>query len=256
MANDDDHDDDHGHDERDHDHDHGHDHDHEPSPEELARAEQAVGRLRAALALLDDESMRRGVATMREQHRVELAQVLNLSRAAIHLGDALAPLVRRKLAGATPDRQLTVAFALTEAANDATVDALGDRHENPSREDLDAVLPAVIEAHGLPTVTLMLAAYAASDAPVQAVMRELLDTDERFALPDEPPPLAPDEASRLELRRRTPEEEAEQAAKREQRRAAKEAKRAQERRRREAQAAGQAARRAKQHQAKRGGGRS
>ncbi|GIU86686.1 MAG: hypothetical protein KatS3mg009_1201 [Acidimicrobiia bacterium] len=235
-----------------HAHDDAHDDDDGPAPEEVEHARQALARLRGALAGLDDESLRRGVETMRERSRAEVAQALNLSRAAIHLGEALAPLVRRKLAAAPPDRQLAVAFALTEAANDATVDALGDRHADPSREDLEAVLPGIIEAHGLPTVRLMVAAYAASDAPVQPVMRALLDTDERFALPDEPPPLAAAEGG-LELRRRTPEEEAAQAAKREQRRAAKEAKRAAERKRREAAAAGQAARRAQRQRARRGG---
>ena len=41
----------------------------------------------------------------------------------MHLGDALAPLVRRKLHGLTVDRQHAVATALTQRANDTTVDA-------------------------------------------------------------------------------------------------------------------------------------
>ncbi len=44
----------------------------------------------------------------------------------------------------------------------------------------------MIEEHGIDLVRLMVAAYAVSDAPVRAVMRDLLDTDERFALPDAP----------------------------------------------------------------------
>ena len=44
----------------------------------------------------------------------------------------------------------------------------------------------MIEEHGVDLVRLMVAAYAVSDAPVRAVMRDLLDTDERFALPDAP----------------------------------------------------------------------
>ena len=49
------------------------------------------------------------------------------------------------------------------------------------------MLPAVIDEYGVELVRLMLASYAISDAPVREVMRELLDTDERFALPDELP---------------------------------------------------------------------
>ena len=76
---------------------------------------------------------------------------------------------------------------LTQRANDTTVELLGDRSEDPSRADLDEVLPAVIEEYGIELVRLMLASYAISDAPVRAVIRELLDSDERFALPDEVP---------------------------------------------------------------------
>ena len=66
----------------------------------------------------------------------------------MHLGDGLAPLVRRKLRGLTVDRQHAVATALTQRANDTTVELLGDHSEDPSRADLDEVLPAVIEEYG------------------------------------------------------------------------------------------------------------
>jgi hypothetical protein len=164
------------------DEDHEHDHDHELSAED----ERDIERLDIALMALDDESLRRGLAGITEKHRQDLATQLNLPRATMHLGDALAPLVRRKLHGMSVDRQHAVATAITQRANDSTVELLGDRSEDPSRADLDEVLPAVIEEHGLELVRLMIAAYAVSDAPVRAVMRELLDTDERFALPDAP----------------------------------------------------------------------
>jgi hypothetical protein len=168
--------------------DHEHEHEHDGlSPDD----ERDVERLDIALTTLDDESLRRGLAGITEKHRQDLATQLNLPRATMHLGDGLAPLVRRKLPGRPVDRQHAVATALTQRANDSTVDALGDRSEDPSRADLDEVLPAVIEEHGVELVRLMLAAYAVSDAPVRAVMRDLLDTDERFALPDAPAPAEP-----------------------------------------------------------------
>ncbi len=58
------------------------------------------------------------------------------------------------------------------------------------------MLPAVIEEHGVELVRLMLASYSVSDAPVRAVMRDLLETDERFTLPDAPAP-AGDEGADL-----------------------------------------------------------
>jgi hypothetical protein len=156
--------------------------------EELSEQDKLdLKRLDIALVTLGDESLRQGLAGINEKQRQELATALNLPRATVHLGDGLAPLVRRKLRGLSIDRQHSIASALTQRANDTTVELLGDRSEDPSRADLDEVLPAVIEEYGIELVRLMLASYAISDAPVRAVMRELLDSDERFALPDEAP---------------------------------------------------------------------
>jgi len=163
--------------------DHEPDHDHD---ELSADDERDIERLDIALSTLDDEALCLDDAATTEKHRQDLATQLNLPRATMHLGDALAPLVRRKLHGMSVDRQHAVATAITQRANDTTVELLGDRSEDPSRADLDEVLPAVIEEHGVELVRLMIAAYAVSDAPVRAVMRELLDTDERFVLPDAP----------------------------------------------------------------------
>src|SRR4051812_8972846 len=132
-----------------------------------AQDEQDLERLDIALTTLDDESLRRGLAGITEKHRQDLATQLNFPRATMHLGDGLAPLVRRKLRGLSPDRQHAVATALTQRANDATVEALGDRSDEPTRADLDEVLPAIVEEHGVELVRLMLASYAVSDAPVR-----------------------------------------------------------------------------------------
>jgi hypothetical protein len=166
----------------------------------------------------------------------------------MRLGDALLPLVRRKLQTAGPDHQLQVLFGLAEHANDQTVEALGDRSDDPTRDDLLEVLPAVIERHGLPLTTAMLAGYAASDAPCRPVMRELLDTDDRFTIG---PPVAVE--ARPEIGAPAPPklDKKELEAKRAQRREAKDAKRAAEKRARDAQAAAQAKRRQDVHQAKR-----
>jgi hypothetical protein len=79
-----------------------------------------------------------------------------------------------------------VASAITNRANDATVRALGDRSDDPSREDLDEGAARVIEEHGIELTRLMVASYAVSDAPCRDAMREILDSDERFAIPDVP----------------------------------------------------------------------
>src|SRR6476469_4445627 len=131
----------------------------EDSDELSAEDELDLQRLDTALATLDDDSLRRGLSGITEKQRQELAVQLNLPRASMHLGDALTPLVRRKLRGLPVDRQLVVATAITNRANDATVNALGDRSDDPSVEDLQEVLPGVIEEHGIELTRLMVAGY-------------------------------------------------------------------------------------------------
>ncbi len=238
--------DEHDHDGHDHDHD-GHDHEHDDDAEqELAEAD--VARMTEALAALDDDALRHALGGISEKSRAEIAGQLNLPRATMHLGDALVPLVRRKLRAANPERQLQATFALVERVNDATVAALGSRSEDPSRDDMLEVLPAVVEQHGAPLVTALLAGYAASDALCRPVMRELLETDERFAVG---PPVPVEEPASAGVGAQAVVDEAELAAKREQRRAAKDAKRAAEAREREARATAEAKRRAALHESKR-----
>jgi hypothetical protein len=235
------------HDEHDHDeHDHEHD-DHELTEEEQAEAQADLERMGQALAALDDATLGKALADMSEKSRLEVAAQLQMPRATMRLGDALIPLVRRKIATAHPDHQLQVLFALAQHVNDQTIEALGPRSEEPTREDLLEVLPDVIEEHGVTMVTLMLVGYTASDALCRPVMRELLATDDRFVV-GEPIPVD----ARPELAAPAPTlDKAELKAKREQRRAAKELKRAAELREREARAAAQVKVRQAVHQAKR-----
>lgn len=226
----------------------------ELSPED----ELDLQRLEGALVSLDDDSLRRGLAGITEKQRQELAGLLNLPRATMHLGDALAPLVRRKLNGLPVDRQLAVATAITNRANDATVRALGDRSVDPSRADLEEVLPAVIEQHGLELTRLMIASYAVSDAQCRDAMRELLETDEQYAIPEAPEAPADEGDAELPsfgLVARAPrakgDDDPERARVRELRKAQKAERRAAASHERAALAAAQAARREALHASKR-----
>jgi hypothetical protein len=213
-------------------------------------------RLAAAIAALDDDALRSAVGAMAEPTRTELAGTLQLPRATMHLGNALPPLLRRKLLASPAPRQLNAAFALAEAVNDDTVRALGPRHDDPSREDMLDVLPAIVDEHGAPLVTLMLAAYAASDAQCQAVFAELLVTDERFAIGE---PVASDEgdaggtpAAGGSVSASDTTTEPERDLRREERKASKSARRNARQHERAAQQAAHAARKAAQRRAKRG----
>ncbi|HET9730425.1 MAG TPA: hypothetical protein VFR41_13420, partial [Acidimicrobiia bacterium] len=97
---------------------------------------------------------------------------------------------------------------------------------------------------GAQLVTAMLAAYAATDAPVRPVMRELLDTDERFKIGPAIEPASAADA--IPVFKPVVDKE-----KRDHRREAKAAKRAVEAQRKAAIAAGNVARRQAAHQSKR-----
>jgi hypothetical protein len=207
-----------------HDHDHaGHDHDHDHEHDEVdeAQALADVERMGDALAALDDDVLRVAISQMSEKSRQDVATQLQMPRATMYLGDALVPLVRRKLRSAAPEHQLQVVFALAQDANDQTIEALGDRAEDPTKEDLLEVLDPVVAEHGAPIVTAMLAGYAASDAVCRPVMRELIDTDERFKIG---PPIEIEEQASTLFAEPAKVDPKELEAKREQRRAAKEAK--------------------------------
>lgn len=217
-----------------------------------------IKRLDAALATLDDGSLRRGLTGISEKQRQELAVNLNLPRATMHLGEALTPLVRRKMRGLAVDRQLMVATAITNRANDATVRALGERSEDPSKADLEEVLPDVIEQHGIELARLMVVSYAVSDAPCRDAMREILDTDERFVIPevedfdpDSPDTPLPSFGLVARAPRKKGESDPERTRLLEQRKAQKTERRAAAQHERAAKAAAQAARREALHASKR-----
>ncbi|MCU1429774.1 MAG: hypothetical protein JWL83_3774 [Actinomycetia bacterium] len=219
-----------------------------PDVPDEAEAQARLERLGAALAALDDDALRSAVDALSEASRTELAGQLQLPRPTMHLGAALPPLLRRKLRAAPPPRQLTAAFTLVEAANDETVRALGERSDDPSRDDMLEVLPSIIDQYGTALITVLLASYAASDAQCQAVMAELLVSDERFTIGE---PIADaGDVPHLHTAKAAPVDDAARAALREERRAAKSARRDAAQHEREAQATAHAARRAAQRRAK------
>ena len=105
--------------------------DDETDEELSAQDELDLKRLDIALVTLDDESLRRGLAGVTEKQRQELATAAQSPRATVHLGDGLAPLVRRKLRGLSVDRQHAVATASDPAGERLDRRALGDTQRRP-----------------------------------------------------------------------------------------------------------------------------
>ena len=109
---------------------------------------------------------------------------------------------------------------LSDACLAECVEQLGDAADLPSEEDLQKVMPALIETHGVGVVRLMLASTVVGEAPASATIIGMLKTDEAVKLPpgtDKPlaplRPLPQDDAERAALKAQRKERKAhEQAA--------------------------------------------
>lgn len=100
-----------------------------------------------------------------------------------------------------------LAIVLTTACLEDCIHELGDASENPAEEDLQRVLPGVIERHGLATTQVMLASVVAGEAVAAPVITRMLKHDELVKLPPvearpvAPPPASPVEDAERERRR-------------------------------------------------------
>ena len=97
----------------------------------------------------------------------------------------------------------SLTLVLTDATLADCIKELGDHADNPSSDQLRAVLPGLVERHGLGATRLMLASTLAGEAAASAVIRDLLKNDELVKLPkaETPPPVA-DRAGAEGVRRR------------------------------------------------------
>ena len=109
---------------------------------------------------------------------------------------------------------------LSDACLADCVEQLGDAADMPTEEDLQKVMPGLVEKHGVGVVRLMLASTVVGEAPASATIVTMLKNDEAVKLPpaaDKPiAPLLPakvDDAERLALKAQRKERKAaEQAA--------------------------------------------
>ena len=81
---------------------------------------------------------------------------------------------------------------LSDACLADCVAQLGEAADMPTEEDIQKVLPALVEAHGVGVVRLMLASTVVGEAPASAIIIAMLKSDETVQLPPAgDKPLAP-----------------------------------------------------------------
>jgi len=171
---------------------------------------QALGLLDRAFRASSDDDLTAAIDALDEDHREALDSLVDeLTPEGLRTG------VR---AGRIDGGMEAIATVLTDACLAECIEELGDHADNPTSDQLRAVLPGLVEHHNLGITRIMLAATVAGEAPASAVVRDLLKSDELVALPkSDDAPLAPmTDTSR--------HSEAEQAALREKRAAARRAK--------------------------------
>jgi len=134
-------------------------------------------RYAAVFGTITDESIVALAGGVEEKLRDALAKVLALPAGAFAESATLAQKVRESMKSRKAYLDTGVLFG--EAATDKAIDLLGDKSDDPSLEDLQTVIPSLIELYGLDAVRLMAVQYSTS----LGGFRKLVSTDSRFAIP-------------------------------------------------------------------------
>lgn len=136
-------------------------------------------RYTATLAEVDDATLAALASALEGELRDAFARLVGLPEGAFE-DPALGALVRdgylrRKVAHDT-------GIILAEPCTQYSIEKLGDASEDPTVEQLNELLPEIIEKFGLVAVQLMVIQYSRS----LKGFRQLVATDERFAAKGEP----------------------------------------------------------------------
>ena len=170
---------------------------------------------RALIAVTDDE-LAALLAGLPEDHTTAVKRICDLRDEDADLVEAVRIAAHKGRLNGDLQR---LGVVLSDASLADCLEQLGDAADMPTEEELQAVIPGLIERHGLGIVRVMLAATVVGEAPVSAMIVGLLKTDETVKLaPVELKPLAPllppkaDDEERLRLKSQRKERKAQEQA--------------------------------------------
>ena len=144
----------------------------------LARDQIIVERRYIAVfATVSDQSLGALAQALPEALRDPFARAVGLRRGAFDEADTLATNVRTGMVARKAI--IDAGVLLSEPCTEYFVDTLGDASDDPSFEDLQAVIPAAIEKFTLDAVRLMAVQYSAA----LGGFRRLITEDDRFKIP-------------------------------------------------------------------------
>lgn len=142
----------------------------------------ALSLVDRALRAFDDDELTTAIAALDDDHR---SAVLQLAEAPTDSTEvAVVAYVRTAGQRGRMNGVLEqLALVLTDACLAECITELGDASDNPTEEQLRAVLPGLVERHGLSVVRLMMASAIAGEALASPILTRLLKADEVYALP-------------------------------------------------------------------------
>ena len=144
----------------------------------LARDQIIVERRYIAVfATVSDQSLGALAQALPEALRDPFARAVGLRRGAFDDANTLATNVRTGMVARKAI--IDAGVLLSEPCTEYFVDTLGDASDDPSFEDLQAVIPAAIEKFTLDAVRLMAVQYSAA----LGGFRRLITEDDRFKIP-------------------------------------------------------------------------
>ena len=144
----------------------------------LARDQIIVERRYIAVfATMSDQSLGALAQALPEALRDPFARAVGLRRGAFDEAETLAANVRTGMVARKAI--IDAGVLLSEPCTEYFVDTLGDASDDPSFEDLQAVIPAAIDKFTLDAVRLMAVQYSAA----LGGFRRLVTEDDRFKIP-------------------------------------------------------------------------
>jgi hypothetical protein len=144
----------------------------------LARDQIIVERRYIAVfTTISDQSLGALAQALPEALRDPFARAVGLRRGAFDDADTLATNIRTGMVARKAI--IDAGVLLSEPCTEYFVDTLGDASDDPSFEDLQAVIPAAIDKFTLDAVRLMAVQYSAA----LGGFRRLVTEDDRFKIP-------------------------------------------------------------------------
>ena len=141
---------------------------------------QSLGLVDRSLRAASDDEIDALVGALGDDHREALERLAG--------GETTAAAIREAATKGRIDGTMeSIVMVLTDASLADCIEQLGDHADNPTTDQLQAVLPGVVERHGVAATRLMLAATVAGEAQAAPVIRDLLKRDETVKVPPAEP---------------------------------------------------------------------